>query len=265
MGNDLTLEKQWNLVAHDFAAFCGRWPRYKVLSDIGVTNIGDLTGQSVLDVGCGVGDSTSILLAGVGPKGFVTAVDFSAECLNYARGRLKAPNVEFICGDANELLKIVRSKLRYNLIFCNAVIWQIRPLRELFRTFRLLADGQADLSFNWCDSLTPLFDGERSGEWFPRDLRMSFNAPSEGTPLAALKNELLKEGWQVRRVFSESVVETVGEEIEFRSLLSLAGRSYIRPIGRKSMNRWVGRPTGRPRVREWMYVISRKIDGMPNK
>jgi SAM-dependent methyltransferase len=236
-----------------------------MLSNIGASEIGDLRGRRVLDVGCGVGDSTSVLLEAVGPDGFVTAIDFSPECLLHARERVKAPNVTFVCGDARKSHELVSADGSCNLIFCNAVIWQIRPLREFLQTCRLVASAHADLAFNWCDFFTPLCNGMRSGEWFRRDSSSTRCKSGECIPLAAFEEELLSAGWRVRRVFGASLVESVAEQIEFSELLGLASGLSVEPEGQLRPVHSIGGRVSRAgsRVREWIYIIARKNDAEP--
>jgi ubiquinone/menaquinone biosynthesis C-methylase UbiE len=58
-------------------------------------------GESVLDVGCGCGDTTVALAGQVGPSGRVLGLDVSAPMLARARERCAGfPNVELREGDA---------------------------------------------------------------------------------------------------------------------------------------------------------------------
>lgn len=54
-------------------------------------------GESVLDVGCGCGDSTRALVEAVGPTGCVSGIDVSAPMI--ARARERNPGVELIVAD----------------------------------------------------------------------------------------------------------------------------------------------------------------------
>jgi len=60
-----------------------------------------LHGKTVLDVGCGTGDSTTRMAHAVGPTGGVTGLDISAPLLDRARARAeRLGNVSFKLGDA---------------------------------------------------------------------------------------------------------------------------------------------------------------------
>ncbi|RJX21630.1 MAG: methyltransferase domain-containing protein [Desulforudis sp.] len=60
-------------------------------------------GFRVLDVGCGTGILTPILLEAVGEAGEVTGVDFAGEMVVYARSKKFGPNARFVEADAAQL------------------------------------------------------------------------------------------------------------------------------------------------------------------
>ena len=57
----------------------------------------------VLDIGCGIGSDAFALADRVGPRGFVTGVDFSETLIAEAIRRLEGRNVAFEVGDAQAL------------------------------------------------------------------------------------------------------------------------------------------------------------------
>jgi ubiquinone/menaquinone biosynthesis C-methylase UbiE len=64
-------------------------------------------GMRVLDIGCGAGDVTFLAARLVGPDGFVTGIDQSAEAVERAEQRAREAglgNVAFVVGDAGDLL-----------------------------------------------------------------------------------------------------------------------------------------------------------------
>jgi demethylmenaquinone methyltransferase/2-methoxy-6-polyprenyl-1,4-benzoquinol methylase len=56
--------------------------------------------EHVLDLGCGTGNLTAVLLERLGPAACVTAVDFSSTMLEVARAKLPDPRVHWCLADA---------------------------------------------------------------------------------------------------------------------------------------------------------------------
>lgn len=93
--------------------------------------------NSVLDIGCGIGNSTAVL-AKKFPCAEITGVDNSEDMLETAKK--ENPGIEFIKLDAeNEIGKI---KNRYDIVFSNACIQWIPNHRKLLKElFSLLHNG----------------------------------------------------------------------------------------------------------------------------
>jgi ubiquinone/menaquinone biosynthesis C-methylase UbiE len=56
--------------------------------------------EHVIDLGCGTGNLTQVLLTMLGPGGRVTAVDFSAEMVAVASAKVRDPRVRWVVADA---------------------------------------------------------------------------------------------------------------------------------------------------------------------
>jgi len=77
--------------------------RYREMT---IERLGNITGKTVLDVGCGTGNNWPILVPRVGPSGRVIGVDYSDGMLEKARQRVDAAgwtNVERLRDDAATL------------------------------------------------------------------------------------------------------------------------------------------------------------------
>lgn len=61
------------------------------------------TDEHIVDLGCGTGNLSHVLCAGLGPRGRVTAVDISPAMIDVASGRLQDPRVRWVVADAMSL------------------------------------------------------------------------------------------------------------------------------------------------------------------
>lgn len=74
--------------------------------DAAQEQLGDLTGQTVLDLGCGGGESTVKLAKAVGKRGVAIGVDVSADLIELAAAQREAAganNMALLCTDASKL------------------------------------------------------------------------------------------------------------------------------------------------------------------
>jgi SAM-dependent methyltransferase len=150
--------------------------------------LGDLTGRSVLDVGCGTGDDALELAALAGPGGSVTGVDLSEAMVEEARNRAEARGrkVEFRAGDVRKLdfpdgtFDAVRAKLV--LMHCEGLDTAAAELVRVVRPGGRVAVFDYDFDTTTVDhpdkELTRrliqfLTDGHPGG-WSGRQLRRRF-------------------------------------------------------------------------------------------
>ena len=99
----------------DWKGDLGRtWGEYTTILDVMLSpfgdaaeeQLGDITGQTVLDLGCGGGESTVKLAKAVGKDGVAIGVDVSADLIELAEGQRKAAgadNMALLCADASKL------------------------------------------------------------------------------------------------------------------------------------------------------------------
>lgn len=84
-----------------------RWVRYRHIFVGGLANHGDEAlrlfapqpGWRVLDVGCGLGDTTQAIARAVGAEGEVVGVDAAARMLDIAREETAEPNARYVVAD----------------------------------------------------------------------------------------------------------------------------------------------------------------------
>ncbi|MEM7191062.1 MAG: class I SAM-dependent methyltransferase [Pseudomonadota bacterium] len=70
-------------------------------AEAGLSALGDVTGQRVLDLGCGAGGSTAVLAGMTGAAGSVLGVDVSPDLVEQAKARVAGlPNADVVEADA---------------------------------------------------------------------------------------------------------------------------------------------------------------------
>lgn len=85
---------------NSYEKFMGRWSRLVTRDFLKWLSVP--SGQTWLDVGCGTGSLTKLILEIQQPKS-ITAVDSSEEFISFARGSIKSPIVNFKAGLAQSL------------------------------------------------------------------------------------------------------------------------------------------------------------------
>lgn len=121
----------------------------------------DLTGLTVLDIGCGIGGATGVLV-GAGHAGKVIGIDVEAPVCEIASGRLDAQGL----GDRVEIRRVEPGPLpfddaSFNVVFSKDSIVHIADKESLaIDVFRVLRPGGWFLASDWLTS----HDGEMSAE-----------------------------------------------------------------------------------------------------
>jgi len=149
---------------------------------------GVATGMRVVDVGCGVGDTTFLAAELVGPSGFVIGVDRSADAVLTARQRAEAAgrlNVQFVEGELGssiahqDLFDAVVGRLV--LTHQPNIVAALRSLRPLVRPGGIFAFHEVELDFRGVSD--PSSDlAERVRSWIREGCRlggMQLNAVSQ--------------------------------------------------------------------------------------
>lgn len=93
--------------------------------------------EHVVDLGCGTGNLTSVLTEILGPRGTVTAVDFSGAMIDVARNKVRDPRVRWLVADA---ARLPLEDISIDRVICFSA-WPHFPdpsaaARELFRILR---------------------------------------------------------------------------------------------------------------------------------
>jgi len=101
--------------------------------------------KTVLEIGCGTGNFTSLLAARF-PTAKIVALDFSPEMIAKARHKLKKSNIEFICAEGEQFLEETADR-SFDLVVSNGSLqWFTDHDSSLKNIARILLPGGAFLS-----------------------------------------------------------------------------------------------------------------------
>jgi len=118
----------------------GRILGYEKLREHTIDLLGDLEGQTVLDVGCGTGRNLSLLVERVGEHGQVIGIDYSEGMLNQARRRVQANgwhNVQLIRGDAATLEGVPEEVDAVISVWCYGIVYDLEAaLKRALETLK---------------------------------------------------------------------------------------------------------------------------------
>jgi trans-aconitate methyltransferase len=102
---------------------------------------------NVVDLACGTGVTTSIILERLGETGLVWAVDSSDAMLTIARSRIMDARVRWRSGDASQLRQLIDQPV--DRVACNSAIWQLGDYRSVFSVVRAILKHDGQFACNW--------------------------------------------------------------------------------------------------------------------
>jgi ubiquinone/menaquinone biosynthesis C-methylase UbiE len=107
--------------ARAYAEFCSRHSMYAVTS-AGLVALAQVGGdQTVLDLACGTGQTTQVILSRLGPGGVVHCVDASNAMLCEGRRSVTDPRAQWHLAKAEAIGTLVEDA---DVVICNSAIWQ---------------------------------------------------------------------------------------------------------------------------------------------
>lgn len=112
-----------------YGAFCRRFSLYRKGSEALATLVDLANARTVLDLACGTGSTTAVVLSRVAEDALVIGVDVSPAMLAEARRTVDDRRVHWVLAAAEGVDKHVDATV--DVILCSAAIWQT----ELQRTF----------------------------------------------------------------------------------------------------------------------------------
>lgn len=121
---------------HNFSESCSM---YRTTSQDLVTMAEIDQGMSVVDLACGTGITTEMILKRLLDIGEVYSVDFSQRMLDIARSRISCPRVIFVHGTAECLDRHIPMKI--DRVVCNSAIWQTNMQASFKAVSRILKEN----------------------------------------------------------------------------------------------------------------------------
>lgn len=124
-----------------YGAFCRRFALYRKGSEELASLVDLAPAHTVLDLACGTGSTTTVLLSRIAQGASVIAVDVSPAMLAEARRTIDDPRVQWVRAEAEEVDRHVDATV--DVVLCGAAIWQTELERTLPAVRRLLRRGGA--------------------------------------------------------------------------------------------------------------------------
>jgi ubiquinone/menaquinone biosynthesis C-methylase UbiE len=127
--------------ARRYQLFAQQTTMYQELSRMIVELARIEPGMRVLDLGYGTGVTTQTVLAGLGGRGHVYALDLLAAMLDVARTQLSSKDVTYVQADAGDFAGLIPEPV--DRVVCSSVFWQFRHKPAVMAQLRrvLAPDG----------------------------------------------------------------------------------------------------------------------------
>jgi len=135
-----------------FNRVAASWEAHSLPSDLApfLHRFGVRAGERILDIGCGTGCLTRLLMEMTGEDGCVVAADLSEHMLWRAKSAIQSPRVSYACTDA---CCLAFGDNLFDKIICYATFPHIqRPVHALAEMRRVLTYGGKALIFHTCCS-----------------------------------------------------------------------------------------------------------------
>jgi SAM-dependent methyltransferase len=125
--------------AQAYARYCAEYPIYRLTSEdlAGAAGVGDA--GLVVDLCCGTGATSEVVLRRLPAAGRIVAVDGSAAMLAEARARLTDPRIRWVQGRVEDIAEHVSEPA--DAVVCNSAIWQTDMPATFAAVRRVLRSG----------------------------------------------------------------------------------------------------------------------------
>jgi SAM-dependent methyltransferase len=215
--------------AKQYDAFVQRFPMYRETSADLVDHLGIPGNGKILDLACGTGVTTGVLLERLGEDGVVWAVDASEPMLAIARTRVPDSRVRWRSGKALDVARLIEHGL--DDAVCNSAIWQLGHLRSVFAAVRTVLHPGGQFACNW-------------GEGFIADAPPGGSVNKQDLPLIEVARSHALLGSSGRLAFQPSPWPSIDQVV-----------SAIESAGFDLIERWWVQQSSSPEARyEWWKV-----------
>ncbi|MBM3237505.1 methyltransferase domain-containing protein [Candidatus Poribacteria bacterium] len=117
-------------------------------------------GMTIVDLGCGAGLTTQIILASFRDRCTIYAVDLSEKMLQQARRAITSKSVHFIHASADDFSRYIPEGI--DRVFCNAAFWHFPDDSAVLKEIRIVLKTTGRFLFNIPDQEFDFGDGKRS-------------------------------------------------------------------------------------------------------
>ncbi|MBO0702206.1 MAG: class I SAM-dependent methyltransferase [Candidatus Dormibacteraeota bacterium] len=124
-----------------YGAFCRQFALYRQGSEQLAGMVDLASAHRVMDLACGTGSTTAVVLSRIPENAAVISVDVSAAMLAEAQRSIDDPRVRWVEAPAEEVDRHVDATL--DAVLCSAAIWQTELERTFAAVRRLLRSGGA--------------------------------------------------------------------------------------------------------------------------
>lgn len=128
-----------------YGSFCRRFPLYRKGSEALASMVDVANAHTVLDLACGTGSTTAVMLSSLAEDASVIGVDVSPAMLAEARRTVDDPRVRWVLAAAEEVDRHVDATV--DVVLCSAAIWQTE-LQRTFPAVRALLRSGGVLAFD---------------------------------------------------------------------------------------------------------------------
>ena len=146
--SDQHLDNTWleGETARRYKIFTEKTTMYQELSQVMVKLAEIEPNMRVLDLGCGTGVTTQMVLQVLGEGGHVYALDISEPMLEIARKQIRSRQVTPIRADAGDFAHMLGQPV--DRVVCNSVFWQFRHKPQVLAELRQALTSSGRFVFN---------------------------------------------------------------------------------------------------------------------